>query len=92
MSDFKIGKTRILIATDILARGIDIQQISLVINYDIPYKVEPYIHRIGRSGRFGKKRIAINLVIMNDSQNIKKNERHYCTVVVPLPMNFMELA
>jgi translation initiation factor 4A len=92
LGDFKIGKTRILIATDILARGIDIQQISLVINYDIPYKVEPYIHRIGRSGRFGKKGIAINLVTMDDAQNMKKIERHYCTVVEPLPMNFMELA
>jgi superfamily II DNA/RNA helicase len=92
LSDFKIGKTRILIATDILARGIDIQQISLVINYDIPYKVEPYIHRIGRSGRFGKKGIAINLVTMDDAQNMKKIERHYCTIVEPLPMNFMELA
>ena len=92
LNDFKIGKTRILIATDILARGIDIQQISLVINYDIPYKVEPYIHRIGRSGRFGKKGIAINLVTMDDAQNMKKIERHYCTIVEPLPMNFMELA
>jgi translation initiation factor 4A len=92
LSDFKIGKTRILIATDILARGIDIQQISLVINYDIPYKVEPYIHRIGRSGRFGKKGIAINLITMDDAQNMKKIERHYNTIVEPLPMNFMELA
>jgi translation initiation factor 4A len=92
LGDFKIGKTRILIATDILARGIDIQQISLVINYDIPYKVEPYIHRIGRSGRFGKKGIAINLVTMDDAQNMKKIERHYNTMVEPLPMNFMELA
>lgn len=91
LDDFKHGKTRILIATDILARGIDIQQISLVINYDIPYRVEPYIHRIGRSGRWGRKGIAINLVTLDDATNLKKIERHYDTIIDPLPMNFMEL-
>lgn len=91
LADFKMGKARILIATDILSRGIDIQQISLVINYDVPYKVEPYIHRIGRSGRFGRKGVAINLVTMEDAQNLKKIERFYNTVVERLPMNFMDL-
>jgi len=91
LADFKMGKSRILIATDILSRGIDIQQISLVINYDVPYKVEPYIHRIGRSGRFGRKGVAINLVTMEDASNLKKIERYYDTIVEPLPMNFMEL-
>lgn len=91
LEEFKIGKTRILIATDILARGIDIQQISLVINYDIPYKSEPYIHRIGRSGRYGKKGVAINMVTVEDAPNMKKIERFYETYVEPLPMNFMEL-
>ena len=56
MNSFRNGETRILISTDLLARGIDIQQISLVINYDIPLSKENYIHRIGRSGRFWKKR------------------------------------
>lgn len=91
LEDFKTGKNRILIATDILARGIDIQQISLVINYDIPYKTEPYIHRIGRSGRWGKKGVAINMVTVDDAPNMKKIERYYETYVEPLPMNFMEL-
>ena len=91
LTDFKMGKSRILIATDILSRGIDIQQISLVINYDVPYKVEPYIHRIGRSGRFGRKGVAINLVTVDDAPSLKKIERFYDTIVEPLPMNFMEL-
>jgi len=91
LSEFKSGKARILIATDILSRGIDIQQISLVINYDVPYKVEPYIHRIGRSGRFGRKGVAINLVTMEDAPNLKKIERYYNTSVDRLPLNFMDL-
>jgi len=91
LADFKAGKSRILIATDILSRGIDIQQISLVINYDVPYKVEPYIHRIGRSGRFGRKGVAINLVTADDAPNLKKIERFYSTNIEMLPMNFMDL-
>ena len=62
MVDFRSGKTRILITTDILSRGIDIQQVSLVINYDMPKYPQTYIHRIGRSGRFGRKGSAINFV------------------------------
>jgi len=56
MKDFKSGKTRVLIATDLLARGIDVNKVTLVINYDLPRDIENYLHRIGRSGRFGKKR------------------------------------
>jgi len=91
LSNFKSGASRILIATDILSRGIDIQQISLVINYDVPYKVEPYLHRIGRSGRFGRRDVAINLVTAEDAPNMKKIEKFYETVVEPLPLNFMDL-
>ena len=91
LAEFKSGKARILIATDILSRGIDIQQISLVINYDIPYKVESYLHRIGRSGRFGRKGVAINLVTVDDASNLKKIERYYDTIVERLPLNFMDL-
>ena len=58
--DFKNGKTRLLLSTDLLARGIDVQQLNLVINYDLPRSKETYIHRIGRSGRLGG--VAINLV------------------------------
>ena len=66
MDDFRSGKIRILLTTDLLSRGIDIQQLSLVINYDIPREKEVYIHRIGRSGRYGRKGIAINLI--NDKE------------------------
>lgn len=91
LMNFKLGKTRILITTDILSRGIDIQQISLVINYDIPFKVEPYLHRIGRSGRFGRKGCAINLVTYDDASNLKKIERYYETLIEPLPLNFLDV-
>lgn len=60
MKDFRDGESRILIATDLIGRGIDVQQVNLVINYDLPYSLEQYIHRIGRTGRLGKKGVAIN--------------------------------
>lgn len=62
MKQFRTGSSRVLITTDLLARGIDVQQVSLVINYDLPSNRENYIHRIGRSGRFGRKGAAINFV------------------------------
>jgi len=62
MEDFREGTTRVLIATDIWGRGLDVQEVSLVINYDLPTSREIYIHRIGRSGRFGRKGVAINFV------------------------------
>lgn len=55
MQEFRQGNSRVLISTDVWARGIDVQQVSLVINYDLPSNRENYIHRIGRSGRFGRK-------------------------------------
>ncbi len=62
MKEFRSGSSRVLITTDLLARGIDVQQVSLVINYDLPTNRENYIHRIGRGGRFGRKGVAINFV------------------------------
>lgn len=62
MREFISGSTRVLITTDLLARGIDVQQVSLVINYDLPTNRENYIHRIGRSGRFGRKGVSINFI------------------------------
>jgi superfamily II DNA/RNA helicase len=62
MKEFREGDSRILIATDLVGRGIDVQAVNLVINYDIPYSLEQYIHRIGRTGRLGKKGVAINFV------------------------------
>jgi ATP-dependent RNA helicase len=61
MGEFRSGATRVLITTDVWARGLDVQQVSLVINYDLPNNRELYIHRIGRSGRFGRKVILHNL-------------------------------
>jgi superfamily II DNA/RNA helicase len=75
VKDFRSGKTRILITTDLLARGIDIPQVNLVINYDLPPNKETYIHRIGRCGRFGKKGVTIALVKMEDQSDIKNLNR-----------------
>lgn len=87
MIDFKSGKSRILLSTDLLSRGIDIQQLSLVINFDLPKSKETYIHRIGRSGRYGRKGIAINLVGDRDMEKLDELIRHYETKIEPMPQN-----
>merc|ERR1712002_499545 len=74
MREFRSGSSRVLITTDLLARGIDVQQVSLVINYDLPTNRENYIHRIGRGGRFGRKGVAINFVTEDDRRNLKDIE------------------
>lgn len=84
---FRSGATRVLITTDLLSRGIDVQQVSLVINYDLPNNVESYIHRIGRSGRFGRKGVAINLVTDNERHKIDDLSRHYNTYINEMPQN-----
>lgn len=71
VNEFREGKTRLLLTTDLLARGIDITQVNLVINYDLPINKETYIHRIGRCGRFGKKGVSISMVKMNDSNEVR---------------------
>lgn len=91
MKEFRNGSSRILISTDLLARGIDIQQISVVINYDLPRNKENYLHRIGRSGRFGRKGIAINLITTRDETELKNLMIYYETEIVPLPENIEEL-
>jgi translation initiation factor 4A len=85
MKEFKEGKYRILISTDLLARGIDIQQISLVINYDFPTNRENYIHRIGRTGRYGRKGIALSFVTERDESQIKEVETYYDIRINELP-------
>ncbi len=90
MEQFKRGEARILISTDLLARGIDIQQLSLVINFDIPNNNENYIHRIGRSGRYGRKGIAINFLTDKDIYKMKEIEKFYNTQIEEMPANFME--
>jgi translation initiation factor 4A len=74
MKEFRSGSSRVLIATDLLARGIDVQQVSLVINYDLPASKENYIHRIGRGGRFGRKGVAINFVTAEDTKMLREIE------------------
>jgi translation initiation factor 4A len=91
MNDFKSGKTRILLSTDLLSRGIDIQQLSLVINFDLPRSKETYIHRIGRSGRYGRKGIAINLVSDRDTENLEEIMTFYNTKIEEMPQNIEEL-
>jgi translation initiation factor 4A len=88
MNKFRKGDTRILIATDLLARGIDIQQVSLVINFDIPNNLENYIHRIGRSGRFGRKGVSINFVTDYEIEKLTEIQTFYNTVIEELPMDF----
>eukprot|EP00917_Polyrhabdina_sp_WS-2016_P002691 GHVP01005796.1.p1 GENE.GHVP01005796.1~~GHVP01005796.1.p1 ORF type:complete len:390 (-),score=70.97 GHVP01005796.1:760-1929(-) len=81
MNEFRSGTTRVLITTDLLARGIDVHQVSMVVNYDIPSSVDSYLHRIGRSGRFGRKGLAINFVSQEDEQQVKAIENHYATQI-----------
>jgi len=83
--EFRSGSTRVLIATDILARGIDVQGVSLVLNYDLPQYKETYIHRIGRSGRFGRKGCAINFVPDEDEGKLRDLEKFYDTSINELP-------
>ena len=90
MKEFRNGDCRVLISTDLLSRGIDIQQVSVVINYDLPNNIESYIHRIGRSGRFGRKGTAINLLTHFDQKKMEEIEQYYSTQVVELPANFGE--
>jgi len=90
-AEFRQGKSRVLIATDVFGRGIDIQQVSLVINYDLPNSRELYIHRIGRSGRFGRKGVAINFVKNDDIRILRDIEMFYGTQIDEMPMNVADL-
>jgi len=87
MNQFRSGHTRLLLSTDLLSRGIDVQQLSLVINFDLPKSKEVYIHRIGRSGRYGRKGVAINLVTDRDMHHMKEIESFYETKIVEMPQN-----
>lgn len=91
MEDFREGTTRVLIATDIWGRGLDVQEVSLVINYDLPTSREIYIHRIGRSGRFGRKGVAINFVKEQELRLLRDIEQYYSTQIDEMPMNVAEL-
>lgn len=91
LSEFRTGSSRVLITTDLLARGIDVQQVSLVINYDLPRNLENYIHRIGRSGRFGRKGVAINFVTEEDSRQLQELEQFYNTEIQEMPSHVADL-
>jgi translation initiation factor 4A len=85
MADFRSGMVRILIATDILARGIDVQTVSVVINYEMPTNRENYFHRIGRTGRYGRKGVSINLISADEVEMMRDIEKHYSITIPELP-------
>jgi len=91
MEEFRSGGSRVLIATDVWGRGLDVQQVSLVINYDLPNNRELYIHRIGRSGRFGRKGVSINFVKEDDIRILRDIEQYYSTQIDEMPMNVADL-
>lgn len=90
LDNFRSGASRVLIATDVIARGIDIQQVSLVINYDIPKKIETYIHKIGRSGRYGRLGVSINFVTTDTIELHRNIEKYYNTKISELPDNISD--
>jgi superfamily II DNA/RNA helicase len=90
-NEFKSGASRVLISSNVTARGIDIQQVSTVINFDIPKDVSTYLHRIGRSGRWGRKGMGINLITLRDVPKLKEIEQYYATEINELPSNFSAL-
>ena len=81
MKEFRSGNCRVLISSNVTARGIDIQQVSCVVNFDIPRDVSTYLHRIGRSGRWGRKGMGINLITERDVDKLRQIERHYSTQI-----------
>ena len=91
-NDFKSGGSRVLISSNVTARGIDIQQVSIVINFDLPKCVHTYLHRIGRSGRWGRKGVGINFITRRDVTKIKSIEQHYSTQISEMPSDFAFLS
>eukprot|EP01128_Nolandella_sp_AFSM9_P001804 TRINITY_DN12212_c0_g1_i1.p1 TRINITY_DN12212_c0_g1~~TRINITY_DN12212_c0_g1_i1.p1 ORF type:complete len:420 (-),score=122.66 TRINITY_DN12212_c0_g1_i1:323-1537(-) len=91
MKSFRKGEYRVLITTDVWARGLDVSQVSLVINYDLPTNRENYIHRIGRSGRFGRKGVAINFVKQEEVRVLRDMEQFYSTQIDEMPMQIQDL-
>lgn len=87
-SEFRSGKYRVLISSNVTARGIDIQQVSVVINFDLSKDIDIYLHRIGRSGRWGRKGMAINLITRRDVQLLKSIREHYACQIDELPANY----
>lgn len=90
MRNFRDGNSRVLITTDLWARGIDVERVSLVINYDLPLSREQYIHRIGRTGRMGRKGLAISFVKRDELRLLRDIEQFYATQIEELPANIGE--
>ena len=86
--EFSTGQHRVLISSNVTARGIDIQQVSTVINFDMPRDVHTYLHRIGRSGRWGRKGSGVNFITRRDFRKLKEIESYYGTSIPELPANF----
>lgn len=91
ISEFRNGKQRILVSSNITARGIDIQQVGIVVNFDVCKSVHTYLHRIGRSGRWGRKGIGINFVTRRDIQTLRSIESFYQTEIIEMPINFTDI-
>jgi translation initiation factor 4A len=87
-AEFRSGSARVLISSNVTARGIDIQQVSVVINFDLPKDIHTYIHRIGRSGRWGRKGTGINFITRRDVTKIREIEQYYNCQINELPLNF----
>jgi ATP-dependent RNA helicase DDX6/DHH1 len=85
--DFRNGVCRNLVCSDLLTRGIDIQAVNVVINFDFPKNAETYLHRIGRSGRFGHLGLAINLINWDDRFNLYRIEQELGTEIQPIPQS-----
>lgn len=86
--EFRSGATRVLISSNVTARGIDVQQVSTVINFDLPKCVHTYLHRIGRSGRWGRKGVGINFITRRDARKLKEIEQHYDTQISEMPIDW----
>ena len=86
--EFKNGTARVLISSNVTARGIDIQQVSVVINFDLPKDIHSYLHRIGRSGRWGRKGTGITFITRRDIIKMKEIETYYNTQIEELPGSF----
>jgi superfamily II DNA/RNA helicase len=87
IADFRNGKSRVLISSNVTARGIDIQQVSIVINFDVPKDIHTYLHRIGRSGRWGRKGVGINFITRRDINKLKEIEGYYSCEIREMPAN-----
>lgn len=91
MKEFKLGAARILVSTDLMGRGIDVHQLSLVINYEFPRLRESYLHRVGRAGRYGRKGVGINLVSPAEATLLLEVEKYYSTKIEEMPLDLAEV-